>query len=222
MQELIPPFVAFAVTTAAVYVILESMTRRSRDMQRRVDAVMTDGASMISQAPNGGSQADVDSMSLTLLRKDNRPDLVPWLTAWLSTSDLGKNLRLSMIRAGVPLRPTEFLLLTLVSTFFFAMVGALLTHQSVMALLMAIIGFIIPVAWLSSRQALRRSKFDAQLPDAITLITSSLRSGYSFFEPCRWWTRRCLSLSPKSLAGPSWKLRWAYQPKLCCSAWWPA
>jgi tight adherence protein B len=87
-----------------------------------------------------------------------------------------------MMRAGLPLRPSEYLALMLICVALFGLVGAVLTRQFAMTILMGLVGFLIPVAWVSSRQAERKRKFEEQLPDALTLIVSSLRSGFSFLR----------------------------------------
>jgi len=49
---------------------------------------------------------------------------------------------------------------------------------------MGILGGVIPTVILNYRQTARTAAFNKQLPDALTLISSSLRTGYSFLHSC--------------------------------------
>lgn len=114
----------------------------------------------------------------------DRPDILPTITDYLSSNDIGKKLRLSLHQAGLRLRPAEFVALTVSGTIGMALVGLFLNGHLIMVIVMGIIGMIVPISILSFKQSQRTVKFDKQLPEALTLISSSLRTGYSFLHSC--------------------------------------
>jgi len=88
-------------------------------------------------------------------------------------------LRRALQRADLRLRPGEFLLLWAACPVLLGTLGAALSRSPVMALLLALIGAALPPLLLRAGEGTRRRRFDGQLPDALTLMVSALRSGFS-------------------------------------------
>jgi tight adherence protein B len=55
-----------------------------------------------------------------------------------------------------------------------------LYQGAIIGLLGAVIGFMIPIWWLNGKQKKRVSLFREQLPDAIDMMVSAMKAGYSF------------------------------------------
>jgi tight adherence protein B len=111
-----------------------------------------------------------------------RQDILPTLTDYLSANDMGKRLRLELYRAGLRLRPGEFVGIVILATVGMGSIGLFFNGHLLMVLIMAAIGFGVPVGILRFKQNERTAKFEKQLPDSLTLIASSLRTGYSFMH----------------------------------------
>jgi Flp pilus assembly protein TadB len=94
---------------------------------------------------------------------------------------VSERIRFELNRARIPLRPGEYVLITAGVAGLGGLLGWLITGQ-------ALVGGIIAVAlaWASWRlfvlgKAERRQKaFEAQLPEALSLIASSLEAGHTF------------------------------------------
>jgi tight adherence protein B len=85
--------------------------------------------------------------------------------------------------ADIPMRPSEFLLLRLVLAGVGFLIGiSPLSGYLHSALILAILGFLVPGLYVRLQQQRRRAKFVRQLADALMLLTNSLRSGYSFLK----------------------------------------
>ena len=82
-------------------------------------------------------------------------------------------------RAGDHGTPGAFLLRLTIFTVVGFSIGALL-RGPVVGALGGVVGFIMPVTLLRGRQKKRLSKFRDQLPDAIDMLVSAMRAGYSF------------------------------------------
>ena len=87
-----------------------------------------------------------------------------------------------LIRAGMPLRSGEFVVLCGCS----AMLGLLLLfvagRSMVMASIGAVVGFMLPFLLMNIKTGKRIKLFNRQLGDALILIANSLRTGYSFMQ----------------------------------------
>jgi len=110
-------------------------------------------------------------------------DPAPLLTGFLQKSDIGKRLQLEILRAGLVWRPSEFM--TLVSACLLGgySLGLFLGRGSLlMAVVFAIVGCVVPWAYLKIKQSQRERHLSAQLPDMLDILSSSLRSGHSFLS----------------------------------------
>jgi tight adherence protein B len=110
-------------------------------------------------------------------------------------SGVGKGLDARLERAGLPFRPGEFVLTMLLTTLVGALVGAALLRAPLFVLLSAVAGGVLPVLFLSIKIDRRRAAFEAQLPDVLMLLASSLRAGHSFLQ--------ALDMVAKEIAEPA-------------------
>jgi len=108
-----------------------------------------------------------------------RNDAVPHLTRVLEGSSTAQQLQLELIRAGWMVRPSEFVALCLGVGAIACALGALLTHSILQGLVLAIVGAAVPYMVLKSRQQRRSKMLSQQLPDALDMLSGSLRSGFS-------------------------------------------
>ncbi|WBW95540.1 type II secretion system F family protein [Oceanirhabdus sp. W0125-5] len=99
-----------------------------------------------------------------------------------------------MIRsAGVHLNPEEYIMIKwLLATI---MGGSLyfLSNNLIFLILGGIIGYTAPEIWIKRRIKIRITKFNEGLPDMITTIIGSLRSGYSFPQALKVVAEECES-----------------------------
>ncbi|MGH8998810.1 MAG: type II secretion system F family protein [Acidimicrobiia bacterium] len=79
----------------------------------------------------------------------------------------------------IPMRPGEFVLAALGLGVAGALVVLLLTGQVALALLGGLAGPAVAWALVNAKVARRRKAFEAQLPDALSLIASSLQAGHT-------------------------------------------
>ena len=101
---------------------------------------------------------------------------------WAENRTEGTPLREKMLvrleRARVSLRPAEFFLIWAGAVVLPALVGGLLGGV-LWALLLGVVGAIVPPAVLSRRTTTWRRDFEAQLPDVLDLVASSMEAGHS-------------------------------------------
>jgi len=163
----------FLGTTLITFAITLLRTRAERTVQRRLGRI---GATS-SRAAVGGGGGGLGSVGFF-----GRQDFLPFVTNALEKREQGDALKLELIRAGMRLRPSEFLAAIVLSTLLCPAVAFFFTRHPLLLCGAAFLGLLFPVLVLKLMQARRMGRFAAQLPDALILISSSIRSGYSFLR----------------------------------------
>jgi tight adherence protein B len=113
------------------------------------------------------------------LLKDDRVSEVPFINRVLGGLDWIGKLRTALERAGVTMKPAAFLLLVVVCGLAGTFLGGRM-NSSLVAILLTIGGWGAPLYWLKRRQRKRLLEFEQQLPDAIDMLVSAMKAGYSF------------------------------------------
>jgi tight adherence protein B len=97
------------------------------------------------------------------------------LTGRSYTESLADELR----RAGLSMSPAGFVQLCLVGVATGATLGMLMSSP-VFVVVFGLFGALLPFLWLRRRQRQRLEAFQSQLPDAIDMLVSAMKAGYSF------------------------------------------
>jgi tight adherence protein B len=112
------------------------------------------------------------------LLKDEKISDVPFLNRLLSGRSWIEGLSLQLMRAGSDLKPVTFLMAILIS----GMAGTVIAGKSsgLGAAFFMVAGWLAPFLWLRRKQKKRLQAFETQLPDAIDMLVSAMKAGYSF------------------------------------------
>jgi len=172
-MTMLPIILSFVLAAGLVYALTEARARSARQTKDRLDRITGRFAAPSPEAPPAS-----ELHSETALR----PDALPTVTRWLSRSDWGPRLRLLMLQADLRLRPAEWIALCLGSMLASFLLGLLAAHGLLSGLLLGAVGLAVPQVVLQTRRDARRRRFNTQLPDALMLLTSALRAGYSFSQ----------------------------------------
>ena len=97
------------------------------------------------------------------------------LTGRSYTESLAEELR----RAGSAMSPANFVQLCL-GTVIGGVVLGILFGSALFAVVFGAIGAVAPFMWMRRRQRKRLDAFQTQLPDAIDMLVSAMKAGYSF------------------------------------------
>lgn len=155
---------AFAVIVAVSLGVIRYLESRSSRETARLRRLVETGVQQPAEDVESGERADV----------------MPTLTRVLGGRKLTENLYDQLTSAGLPIRPSEFMGI-IAGSVIISQVIALLFFRSMLGhVLLAMLGVGIPIIVLKSLQQKRRATFESQIPNALLLIASSLRSGFSF------------------------------------------
>jgi len=168
MNPLLDVALSFGLTAGLVYAIGEARARSARRLRDRLDRIT--GRFQFTPSPASDT------------RDAPRPDVLPTVTRWLRGGNFEKRLRLAMLRADLRLRPAEWVAVCAASSIAAGTLGLTATRHTLAGLVLSLLGLLVPLLVLQSRQASRLRRFDAQLPDALMLLTASLRAGHSFSQ----------------------------------------
>jgi tight adherence protein B len=112
-----------------------------------------------------------------LLKENNISD-VAFLNRLLSGQSWIDAIGVQLVRAGSTLKPVTFLMIILISGMFGTLLGGKIGGLA--AIFFMIAGWLGPFLWLRWRQKRRLRQFEQQLPDAIDMLVSAMKAGYSF------------------------------------------
>ena len=155
------PAVAFALAAAAVALLLYALTAGRRRMGQRIGNLGADGAAVTSTAGRG--------------------DPFPGITSLLERRGRHSAIEIALERAGLNWRPSEFVVAGGAVVVLLAAAGWLLWGP-LGAAAGIVVGVALPYLGLVVMQARRLRAFERQLPDALMLIASTLRSGYGILR----------------------------------------
>ncbi len=99
----------------------------------------------------------------------------------LNRGDRFKTLNAALERAGVALRPGEFIVLVVSGSLAGAAIGVLFLNPAFALLLAGVVVLPVPL-WLSSKSDKRSALFNEQLSDTLQLMASSMRAGYGLLQ----------------------------------------
>ena len=105
---------------------------------------------------------------------------LPTIAKFISSRGFADRILLMLMRAGVKLRPSEYVAISTGAALILAILAGITLKNVVAELLGIMIGLIGPYLYVKNLQTRRLTTFNRQLPDALSLMGSAIRSGYSF------------------------------------------
>ena len=127
------------------------------------------------------SRLEPDAAAATatlIMREEEAASALPFLNRLLAGRGITDDLAVRLRRAGVSINPATFILVTAVLAALGVLLGSRIGNIGRLAGLIA--GIMLPLAWLGRKTRKRLAAFELQLPDAIDMLVSALKSGYSF------------------------------------------
>jgi tight adherence protein B len=110
-------------------------------------------------------------------------DPAPLLSGFLQESNIGRQLQLEILKAGLVWRPSEFIALFIAGALGGYILGFFIGGSSILlGVLLALGGAVSPWVYLKVKQGQRQRRITAQIPDMLDILSSSLRSGHSFLS----------------------------------------
>jgi tight adherence protein B len=141
------------------------------------------GTAATTESMSGRLQPFVDSGSARRSRKEQksmRETAVGFADDLVRSRGLEETLAARLDAGGVPLKPSEWLILHLGIAIVLPLFVLLISNVNIPLTLVAVLlGILGPLGYLSVKATLRTRKFLSQLPDTLQLLAGSLSAGYS-------------------------------------------
>ena len=113
------------------------------------------------------------------LLKDDRVSDLGFVNRILAGKGWVEELGIQLGRAGLNMKPGAFLMLWATIVAFFTFLG-LMIFGGIIGYIVLLLGWIGPFFWLRRTQKKRLRLFETQLPDAVDMLVSAMKAGYSF------------------------------------------
>ena len=87
-----------------------------------------------------------------------------------------------LIQAGIPLQGPEFMVVSLMVAMFSMLVLLVITKAWYLAMIGGMLAFLIPTIIVKRKIRQKQKRLTIQLPTTLTLMSNSMRSGYSYMQ----------------------------------------
>lgn len=114
--------------------------------------------------------------------KKNKTSIIKFLSSLVPKFKSNKKLELELMKADLPITVEELLVIKILSSSAFAFLGFAVFKNFIILVIVYILVWNIPNFIISKRKKERIKLFDSQLNEGITIISNSLKAGYSFLQ----------------------------------------
>jgi tight adherence protein B len=142
------------------------------DLESRIEA-WVQGESGLGEFPDGA----LEELDDTLLGRVDRR---------VARQGFAANTKDELARADLTLTVTEYLLIRLGIVILLFVIGFLIQRNLLIGLILGLVGFVVPIIYVRTRQSRRLKAFDSQLPDVLDHLQGSLRAGYGLLQAVEW------------------------------------
>jgi len=132
---------------------------------------------VVSRARTGGTGLEVD---------DGVDGVLGQMERSISQQSFATRMRTDLARADLKITVAEYLLIRTVIVVVGFAIGFLIARNLLSGLLIAGVGFVIPILYVGMRQRQRLRSFEDQLPDVLDHMVGSLRAGYGLMQAVEW------------------------------------
>ncbi|MCE5324044.1 type II secretion system F family protein [bacterium] len=150
-----------------IYAIIKTYGRGEQSVQQRFRQVRATMLGAPSEQP---------------ITTSRERELFPTLSRLMSGTEYTKRLLNDIARADWHLKPSEFVGISLAAMGVGAVLFTLITHNLLLGIVIGLICYYIPKVLLKSATARRKAALESQINDMIMLVSSALRTGYSFLK----------------------------------------
>jgi len=161
----------FLTVTLFIYGLYLSATAGKRELSRR----------MKTYTAKIGELEDKDSFTDRLKKFD-------WKTSFQEASKVfaakgfTKRMEAELVKADIPLRGEEFIMINFLLMAGLGLFMLLLTGNAILAWFGVMTGFIVPRLIVKRIKLKRVQKFNNQIGDSLSVMSNSLRAGFSFLQ----------------------------------------
>lgn len=155
----------FISVTFGMYAFSWATARRRADLLRKRIQLFSDG-----------------SEELLILKEKNKFSIFAAIDGMIHNFSFTTVVRRELNKANWSLKISEFVIIVILSATMPGLLVFILTGRVILAFIFSALGGMFPLIFLKHKQSVRKKLFAGQLLEAITIISNSLKSGYSFLQ----------------------------------------
>jgi tight adherence protein B len=125
-------------------------------------------------------EVDETPESIRSILRDTNVSNVPMLDRLLAGREVTRTVTVQLQRAGLDMTPGSFMLRLSISAVAGLVLSRIISTALVTPVIGVLLGAALPLLWLRSKQRARLKTFQEQLPEAIDMLVSAMKAGYSF------------------------------------------
>lgn len=165
-----------------IYAIYLRATREKRQINERMETVAT---ALTKTLPEGSGEKPQSLSLKTIIGKAG---------GIFARRGMTKGLEEQLTKADVPLRGEEFLIIWILVALSPGTLLFIVTGKLILALVLYLLGIILPPILLNNARQKRRKKFNQQLGESLSIMANALRAGFSFMQ--------CLEMVSREMPNP--------------------
>ncbi len=123
--------------------------------------------------------SDVDETTDSVVRRTIEGPL-PEVERFVMRTPVGSKLAALIAQSGVPTTPGAVLALSMLAAMACALGALIFLRWSYVAPVAALIGAVMPFAWLRHKKTVRLKKFEEQFPEGLDVLSRAVRAGHAF------------------------------------------
>jgi len=171
MTQSVILFLVFITVFLAVYGLYLTLTAQKRIIEKRMETY----TARLHEGEFAGKEKAV--------RKNlDWKEMFQEASRVFAAKSFARNMEQELVRADIPLRGEEFILINVLVMGAGGILLLLLTGNPVLAWLGVVAGYIGPRMAVKIAKQKRIQKFNAQISDALVVMANSLRAGFSFIQ----------------------------------------
>jgi tight adherence protein B len=110
------------------------------------------------------------------------PKLIDKLNQFFASRSLTTVIEGELKKTNLPIKASEFIILNILSLLVLGTAGLLLIKNILLTIVLILAALLAPYIYLKISQKRRLNKFNDQIADSLSVISNSLKAGYSFFQ----------------------------------------
>lgn len=113
-------------------------------------------------------------------RRLSTSGMIAALAHMVAPGSVAKKVQSDLLRAGIPLKAPEYLVLSFSLIIVLPLLSYVITHNTVLALMTVVLGVILPRLWVNNKKEKRLQAINQQLGDSLVIMANALRAGFGF------------------------------------------
>lgn len=167
-------FLTVTVSVVASYMFL---TAKQQRLDNRLDKYL-DTEDYLARQQIDFDEGDQEGRKKKLID----PELRNKLNELFASFSVTDRLKDELAKTNLPIRASEFITFNLLILFVFGIGGSFVFQDLLITVLLILVGLFAPYLYLKYSQRRRLAKFNDQIADSLSVISNSLKAGYSFFQ----------------------------------------